>query len=106
MRALNGEIIDRLETGSAFCAPASSALAMAESYLNDKRRLMPCAVWIDGLYGLDGLYVSVPVVIGAGGVEKVVEIRLSESAKAGLGVSVSAVRELVTACRALEPALG
>lgn len=104
-RSGGGEIVGLLKTGSAFYAPASSALAMAESYLKDKKRLLPCAAWVDGMYGLDGLYVGVPVVIGAGGVEKVVEIRMTETPKANFQVSVDAVRELVTACKALEPAL-
>jgi len=104
-RSGGGEIVGLLKTGSAFYAPASSALAMAESYLKDKKRLLPCAAWVDGMYGLDGLYVGVPVVIGAGGVEKVVEIRLGETPKANFQLSVDAVRELVTACKALEPAL-
>ncbi|MFN3287342.1 MAG: malate dehydrogenase [Sphingomonadaceae bacterium] len=105
-RGGGGEIVALLKTGSAFYAPASSALAMAESYLKDKKRLLPCAAWVEGAYGLDGLYVGVPVVIGAGGVERVVEIRLSEAARANFQVSVDAVRELVAACRTLDPTLG
>jgi malate dehydrogenase len=105
-RGGGGEIVALLKTGSAFYAPASSALAMAESYLKDKRRLLPCAAHVEGMYGLDGLYVGVPVVIGAGGVEKVVEIRLSGEARANFEVSVASVRELVAACKAIEPGLG
>ena len=71
-----------LEKGSAFYAPAASAIAMAESYLKDKKRVLPCAAWLDGQYGIDGLYVGVPVVIGAGGVERIVEIELNATEKA------------------------
>ena len=76
VRTRNGgaEIVNLLKTGSAFYAPASSAIAMAESYLRDKKRVLPCAAWLNGEYGVKDLYVGVPVVIGAGGVEKVVEI--------------------------------
>jgi len=105
-RGGGGEIVALLKTGSAFYAPASSALAMAESYLKDKRRLLPCAAHVSGMYGVDGLYVGVPVVIGAGGVEKVVEIRLSDEARANFEVSVASVRDLVAACKAIEPGLG
>src|ERR1044071_9213338 len=72
-----GEIVNLLKTGSAFYAPASSAIAMAESYLKDKKRVLPCAVFLEGQYGVDGLYVGVPAIIGAGGIEKVVEIELN-----------------------------
>ena len=89
------EIVNLLKTGSAFYAPASAAVQMAESYLKDKKRVLPCAAWLDGEYGVNGLYVGVPAVIGAGGVERVVEIRLSESDRAAFDKSVAAVRELV-----------
>ncbi len=89
------EIVDLLKTGSAFYAPASAAIQMAESYLKDKKRVLPCAAWLDGEYGVNGLYVGVPAVIGAGGVERVVEIRLSDSDRAAFDGSVAAVRELV-----------
>jgi malate dehydrogenase len=105
-RSGGGEIVGLLKTGSAYYAPASSALQMAESYLKDKRRLLPCAAYVDGPYGLSDIYVGVPVIIGAGGVETVVEIALNDSAKANLEVSVNAVKELVAACKALEPSLG
>jgi malate dehydrogenase len=100
-----GEIVGLLKTGSAYYAPAASAIAMAESYLKDQKRLLPCAAHLSGQYGVDDLYVGVPVIIGAGGVERVVEIALDDEAKANFQVSVDAVRELVAACRNLEPAL-
>jgi malate dehydrogenase len=89
------EIVGLLKTGSAFYAPASSAIEMAESYLRDKKRVLPCAAYCDGVYGLDGLYVGVPVVIGAGGVERVVEIALDSEEKAMFDHSVGAVRGLL-----------
>ncbi len=89
------EIVNLLKTGSAFYAPASAAIQMAESYLKDKKRVLPCAAWLNGEYGVNGLYVGVPAVIGAGGVERVVEIRLSEADRAAFDQSVAAVRELV-----------
>jgi len=88
------EIVGLLKTGSAFYAPASSAITMAESYLKDKKRVLPCAAYVKGAYGLDGLYVGVPVVIGAGGVEKIVEIALNPDEKAMFDRSVGAVRAL------------
>jgi malate dehydrogenase len=93
-RGGGGEIVALLKTGSAFYAPASSAIQMAEAYLKDKKRVLPCAAWCDGPYGLDGLYVGVPAVLGAGGVERVVEIELNAEEKAGFDKSVAAVREL------------
>ncbi len=104
-RSGGGEIVGLLKTGSAFYAPATSAIAMAESYLKDKKRVLPAAVNLTGQYGVDNLYVGVPVVIGAGGVEKIVEIELSAEAKANLDVSVEAVRELLVACKAIDPSL-
>ena len=88
------EIVDLLKTGSAFYAPASSAIEMAASYLRDKKRLLPCAAFVDGAYGLDGLYVGVPVVIGAGGVERIVEIEMNEQERAAFDHSVEAVKTL------------
>ncbi len=105
-RGGGGEIVGLLKTGSAYYAPAASAIAMAESYLKDQKRLLPCAAHLTGQYGVDDLYVGVPVVIGAGGVERVVEIALDDAARANFEVSVNAVKELVAACRAIEPALG
>ena len=90
-----GEIVGLLKTGSAFYAPAASAIAMADSYLKDKKRLMPCAAYLNGEYGVDGLYVGVPVIIGAGGVEKVVEVSFDAEEKAMFDHSVAAVQELV-----------
>jgi malate dehydrogenase len=105
-RAGGGEIVGLLKTGSAYYAPATSAIAMAEAYLGDQKRIMPCAVYVDGKYGLDGLYVGVPVMIGANGAEEVVEIALDDEAKANFAVSVNEVRGLLTACKAIEPSLG
>ncbi|MEO1328136.1 MAG: malate dehydrogenase [Pseudomonadota bacterium] len=101
-----GEIVALLKTGSAFYAPAASAIQMAEAYLKDQKRVLPCAAWCEGQYGLDGLYVGVPVVIGANGVERVVEIKFNEAEKDMFQVSVDAVKELVGVCKGLEPALG
>ncbi len=91
-----GEIVALLKTGSAFYAPASSAVAMAESYLKDKRRIFPCAAWLDGEYGVKGLYVGVPVIIGRNGVEKIVEMVLQPEEQAAFNHSVEAVRELTS----------
>ena len=88
------EIVGLLKTGSAFYAPASSAIQMAEAFLKDKKRVLPCAAWCDGPYGLDGLYVGVPAVIGAGGVERIVEIELDSDEKALFDKSVDHVRNL------------
>ncbi len=90
-----GEIVGLLKTGSAFYAPASSAIQMAEAYLRDKKRVLPCAAWLDGQYGVRDLYVGVPVVIGAGGVERIVEISLNSEESAAFDQSVAAVRELI-----------
>jgi malate dehydrogenase len=89
------EIVGLLKTGSAFYAPASSAIAMTEAYLRDKKRVLPCAAWLDGQYGVRDLYVGVPVVIGAAGVERIVEISLDREEKAAFDKSVAAVRELI-----------
>jgi malate dehydrogenase len=88
------EIVGLLKTGSAFYAPASSAIEMADAYLKDKKRLLPCAAYVDGAYGLNGLYVGVPVIIGAGGVERIVEIDLNAEERAMLDNSVAAVKAL------------
>lgn len=93
-RGGGGEIVALLKTGSAFYAPASSAISMAESYLLDKKRVLPCAAYCEGQYGLNGLYVGVPVVIGENGVERVVEIKMSDDEKAMFDHSVDAVKEL------------
>ena len=90
-----GEIVGLLKNGSAFYAPASSAIAMAESFLKDKKRVLPCAAKLTGQYGVDGLYIGVPVVIGAGGVEKIIEIELNEDEQEMFNASVASVRDLV-----------
>ncbi len=100
-----GEIVNLLKTGSAFYAPAASAIAMAESYLKDKRRVLPCAAWLAGEYGVKDIYVGVPVVIGANGVEKIVEVQLDADEKAMFAKSVASVQGLVDACKTINPAL-
>ena len=104
-RSGGGEIVALLGTGSAYYAPATSAIAMAEAYLGDTKRILPCAVNVEGKYGLDGLYVGVPVVIGANGAEEVVEINLTDEEKSNLQVSVDAVKELLDVCKTLDPSL-
>ncbi|MGD0720770.1 MAG: malate dehydrogenase [Roseiarcus sp.] len=99
-----GEIVNLLKTGSAFYAPAASAIAMAESYLKDQRRVLPCAARLTGQYGVTGMYVGVPVVIGAGGVERIVEITLDDAEKAMFAKSVASVKTLVDACKSINPA--
>jgi len=89
------EIVALLKTGSAYYAPASSAIQMAEAYLKDKKRVLPCCAYLNGQYGVKGLYVGVPVVIGAGGVEKVIEIKLNAAEKKEFDASVGAVKGLV-----------
>ena len=88
------EIVGLLKTGSAFYAPASSAIEMADAFLKDKKRLLPCAAFVDGAYGLEGLYVGVPVIIGAGGVERIVEIHLNDDEQGMFDNSVNAVKAL------------
>jgi len=90
-----GEIVKLLERGSAFYAPAASAVAMAESYLKDKRRVLPCAALLTGQYGVKDLYVGVPVVIGKNGIEKIVEIELDPAEQAAFDKSCAAVRSLI-----------
>ena len=90
-----GEIVQLLGTGSAFYAPAVSAIAMAESYLRDKKRVLPCSAYLDGQYGVKGLFLGVPVVIGAGGVERVLEVDLDDAEKSMLAKSVESVRKSV-----------
>jgi len=97
------EIVGLLKTGSAFYAPAAAAVQMAEAYLKDKKRVLPCAAWCDGVFGLDGLYVGVPVVLGADGVEKIVDIELTPDEQAMFDKSVEAVRGLVAASAELMP---
>ena len=105
-RGGGGEIVGLLKTGSAFYAPAASAISMAEAYLSDQKRILPCAAHLTGQYGVDDLYVGVPAVIGAGGIEQVVEIELDEEAKGNLTTSVDAVKELLVACREIDGSLG
>lgn len=99
------EIVSLLKTGSAFYAPAASAIAMAESFLKDKKRVLPCAAHLNGQYGEEDLYVGVPVVIGAAGVERVVEISLNKDEQEMFTKSVESVKGLVAACRSIKPEL-
>ncbi|MDX7953337.1 malate dehydrogenase [Lichenihabitans sp. Uapishka_5] len=99
-----GEIVNLLKTGSAFYAPAASAIAMAESYLRDKKRVLPCAAYLDGEYDVRGMYVGVPVVIGEGGVERILEIEMGKDERAMFAKSVDSVKTLVEACKAISPA--
>jgi malate dehydrogenase len=92
-----GEIVKLLKTGSAFYAPAAAAIQMAEAYLRDQKRVLPCAAYLDGAYGVSGYYVGVPAVIGAGGVERIVEIELNAEERAAFDRSVQAVRDLCAA---------
>lgn len=101
-----GEIVGLLKTGSAFYAPASAAIAMAESYLKDKKRILPCAAYLNGEYGIKGLYVGVPVIIGAGGAERIVEIDLNSAERGMFMKSIESVQGLIAACTAIAPNLG
>jgi malate dehydrogenase len=101
-----GEIVALLKTGSAYYAPASSALEMMDSYLKDKKRILPCAAYLNGEYGVKGLYVGVPVIIGAGGAERVVEIDLNAAERNMFIKSVESVKGLVDACTKIAPQLG
>jgi len=103
-RTRNGgaEIVGLLKTGSAFYAPASAAIAMAESYLRDKKRVLPCAAYLRGQYGVKGLYVGVPCVIGAKGVERIVEIQLDRSERAAFNKSVASVKNLIAAVKTIK----
>jgi len=104
-RGGGGEIVALLKTGSAFYAPAESAIAMATSYLKDKKRVLPCAVYLDGQYGQKGLYVGAPTVIGAGGAERVIEFPMNDDEKAMFAKSVDSVRGLMEACKAIDGSL-
>ncbi|MBT6094104.1 MAG: malate dehydrogenase [Rhodospirillaceae bacterium] len=99
-----GEIVGLLKTGSAFYAPAASAIAMADSYLKDKKRVLPCAAYLNGQYGIKGIYVGVPVVIGAKGVERIVEIKLDATERAMFRKSVNAVKGLVALTQKIKAA--
>jgi malate dehydrogenase len=105
-RGGGGEIVALLKTGSAYYAPATSAIAMAESFLKDKKRVLPAAAHLTGQYGVDDLYVGVPCVIGAGGVERIVEVELDTDAMANFDKSVDAVKELLAACKQIDSSLG
>jgi len=99
------EIVGLLKTGSAFYAPATSAIEMAEAYLKDQKRLLPCAAYCDGEYDLKDMYVGVPTVIGAGGIERIVDIKLDKAEKAMFDNSVAAVKGLVDACKGIDESL-
>ena len=99
------EIVGLLKTGSAFYAPATSAIEMAESYLKDQKRVLPCAAWCNGEYGLNGMYVGVPTVIGANGIEKIIDIKLNKDETAMFQKSVDSVKGLIEACKAIDPSL-
>jgi malate dehydrogenase len=100
-----GEIVALLKTGSAFYAPAESAIAMATSFLKDKKRVLPCAAYLTGQYGLKDLYVGVPVVIGKDGAERIVEFETNDAEKAMFAASVASVQGLIAACKEIEPSL-
>ncbi|HEY4943708.1 MAG TPA: malate dehydrogenase [Rhizomicrobium sp.] len=99
------EIVGLLKTGSAYYAPATSAVAMAESYLKDKKRVLPCAAYVNGAYGIKDLYVGVPAVIGEKGIERIVELELTASEKEQLAKSADSVKGLIDACKKLDPKL-
>jgi malate dehydrogenase len=96
-----GEIVALLKTGSAFYAPAAAAIMMADAYLKDKKRILPCAAYLDGQYGVKGIYVGVPVLLGAGGVEKIIEIELNAQERTMFDHSVNSVKELVAVTKGL-----
>jgi malate dehydrogenase len=100
-----GEIVGLLKTGSAYYAPAASAVSMAESYLRDKKRVLPCAAYLNGQYGVKDMYVGVPVVIGSNGVERVIELDFNKTEKTMFQKSVDAVRSLCDACKEIAPQL-
>ncbi len=104
-RKAGGEIVGLLKTGSAYYAPAESAISMAKSYLKDQKRVLPCAAFCDGEYGVDGLYVGVPTLIGAGGAEKVVEFDMNAEEQSLFDTSVAAVKGLVETCKGIDSAL-
>ncbi|MGL1921154.1 MAG: malate dehydrogenase [Hyphomicrobiales bacterium] len=99
------EIVGLLKTGSAFYAPAASAVSMAEAYIKDQKRILPCAAYLDGVYGQEDIYVGVPTIIGEGGIEKIIEIELNEDEKSQFENSVNAVKGLIEACQKIEPSL-
>jgi malate dehydrogenase len=97
VRGAGGEVVALLKTGSAFYSPATAAIEMAESYLKDQKKLLPCAAYLRGEYGYKDLYIGVPVIIGAKGVEQIVEIELNSDEKKALDISAGKVKELVSA---------
>ncbi len=99
------EIVGLLKTGSAFYAPAASAIEMAEAYIKDQKRLLPVAAYVKDAFGLDGMYVGVPVILGAGGVERLVQIQMTPDEQAMFDKSVDAVKGLVAACKVIDPSL-
>jgi malate dehydrogenase len=99
------EVIALLKTGSAFYAPATSAIEMAQSYLKDKKRVLPCACYVDGAYGIKGLYVGVPAVIGEKGIERIVELELTPDERTALAKSAESVMGLIEACKKIDPKL-
>ena len=99
------EIVGLLKTGSAFYAPATSAIEMAEAYLKDQKRVLPCAAYVDGALGLKGMYVGVPTIIGAGGIERVIDIKMTKDEQAMFDSSVNAVKGLVEACKGIDSSL-
>ena len=106
-RTRNGgaEIVKYLEKGSAFYAPAASGIEMAESYLKDEKKTLPCAAHLDGQYGIKDLYVGVPVVIGSNGIEQVIELELDKDEKKYFDISISAVRDLFEVAKKIDPNL-
>jgi len=99
------EIVSLLKTGSAYYAPASSAISMAESYLRDKKRVLPAAAYLSGEYDVNGLYIGVPVIIGANGIEKIVEIHLNKEEQDEFNSSVESVKNLVETCKKIDPSI-
>ena len=99
------EIVGLLKTGSAFYAPATSAIEMAEAFLKDQKRVLPCATYVKAAFGLNGIYVGVPTVIGAGGVERIANIKLTSDEQAMFDKSIDAVKGLVAACKTIDPSL-
>ena len=99
------EIVGLLKTGSAFYAPATAAIEMAEAFLKDQKRVLPCAAYVDNAYDLDGIYVGVPTIIGSNGIEKVIDIKLNKEEKIMFYKSVEAVNGLIAACKNIDSSL-